>query len=87
MSHLKLVEKPELPPVEKVRQRVRTMVRPDGILQCKRCGCRASMSIVCGAYIKDGRIQPGTKIEQHICSECYKRGVIVSMLPEMVPVK
>lgn len=80
---LKLVPKVDPSPTEAVRQRVKTMQRRDGALQCNRCGCRTSLTLVNGAIVKKGRKQGGTVIEKDICAECWKRGDVVSMLPDM----
>lgn len=40
------------------------------------------MTLVSGSMILNGRKRPGTVIQQDICSQCWKRGFIVSMLPE-----
>lgn len=84
---LKLVPPSEPTPAEKVRQRVKRMVRPDGMLQCNRCGCRTSLTTVNGAVVKNGRKQGGTVIDQDVCAECWKRGIHSPMLPELKPVE
>jgi len=84
---LKLVPKSEPTPKERATERVKKMRRADGILQCNRCGCRTSLTTVNGAVIKNGRKQGGKVIDQDVCAECWKRGVISPMLPELKPVK
>jgi hypothetical protein len=57
------------------------MPKPDGILQCNRCGGRTVLNTENGVLVKDGRRQHGTKIDTDVCADCYKRGVIVPMQP------
>lgn len=80
---LRIVPKADPSPAEAVRQRVRKMVRKDGALQCNRCGCRTSLTLVNGVIVKSGRKRGGTVIEKDICAECWKRGDVVSMMPDM----
>ncbi len=87
MVDLRLVPPAEPDPAEKVRMRVRKMVRPDGMLQCNRCGSRAVITIIAGQYIQNGRKTGGTVIEKDICGNCWKGGIITSMLPPLEPVK
>ncbi|KAB0586175.1 hypothetical protein [Comamonas kerstersii] len=74
---------PALPPDRKTTlvERIKEMPRPDGMLQCSRCGGRDTMTIRSGDMVVDGRIKPGKVIEQGICPHCYKRGVIVDLIP------
>lgn len=81
--HLSLVLPGAASPAEEVHKRVRRMARPDGMCQCNRCGGRAMITITAGVVVKNGRKQGGTVIEKDICAECWKRGVVVSMLPEL----
>jgi hypothetical protein len=81
---LKLVPASEPTPAERVTLRVKKMPRPDGLLQCPRCGCRTVLNTQNGVVIKDGRRRPGTKIDEDVCAECWKRGVHSSMLPPEV---
>lgn len=84
---LKIVPPTEPDAKERVRQRIKRMPRPDGMLQCNRCGCRVSLTTVSGAIVKDGRKQGGTVLTKDVCAECWRRGILVSMLPELKPVK
>jgi hypothetical protein len=72
---------------EAVRLRIKRMPRPDGMLQCNRCGCRVSLTTVAGAIVKNGRKQGGTVLKKDVCAECWRQGIFVSMLPELQPVK
>lgn len=72
---------------EKVRRRIRRMDRPDGLLQCNRCGGRTAATIEAGAAVHNGRRARGTVIHKDICAECYKRGLIVPMIAELKPIK
>jgi len=84
---IKLVHSQEPTGKAGVRQRVRKMVRPDGGLKCPNCGCQTSLTTVNGAFVLKGRKQGGTVIHKDVCSECWRRGIIVSMLPELKPVE
>ncbi len=83
MPKLSIVPPSEPSPAEKVRQRIRGMDRPDGILQCPRCGCRASATVTAGSRIVNGRREAGTVIAKDVCDECRKRGIHSPMLPEI----
>ena len=74
---------PALPPDRKTTlvERIKEMPRPDGMLQCSRCGGRDTMTIRNGDAVVNGRLKPGKVIEQGICPHCYKRGVIVDLMP------
>lgn len=72
---------------EKTRRRIRRMDRPDGLLQCNRCGGRAAATIEAGASVHNGRRTRGTVIHKDVCAECYKRGLIVPMIVELKPIK
>jgi hypothetical protein len=82
---LQLVPPSEPDALEKTRQRVRATPRPDGMLQCNRCGSRTVLNTENGVTVKNGRRQAGTKIETDVCADCYKRGVIVTMQPALKP--
>lgn len=84
---LKLVPKTNPGVAEVVRQRVKRMARPDGILQCNRCGCRTSLTTINGQAILHGRKTGGTVIDKDVCAECWKRGICSPMLPELKPIK
>lgn len=84
---LKLVPKSEPTAKQAVIERVKRMARPDGLLQCNRCGGRTILTTVNGAFIKNGRKQGGTVIDKDVCAECWKRGIHSPMLPELKPVK
>lgn len=72
---------------EKARRRIRHMDRPDGVLQCNRCGGRAVAIIEAGVAVHNGRRTHGTMIHKDICAECFKRGLIVPMLTELKEAK
>lgn len=85
---LRLVPKIEaISPTERVKLRIKRRARPDGMLQCNRCGCRTSLTTVTGAFVKNGRKQGGTVTDKDVCAECWKRGIFSSMLPELKEVK
>ena len=78
---LHLVPPSEPTAAEGVQLRVKKAPRPDGVLQCPRCGSRTVLNTENGTIIKDGRRRPGTKIDTDECADCWKRGAHVSMLP------
>jgi len=80
---LKLV--PPSPPslADDVRLRVKRIKRPDGMIQCNRCGGRTLLNTVNGAYIKNGRKTGGTKIDENVCADCWRRSIFSPMLPEL----
>jgi hypothetical protein len=80
---LRLVHPAPASPVEAIKKRVRAMVKPSGMLQCNRCASRTAVTVINGAVISKGRIQGGTVIENLVCDNCRKAGVIVPMLPSL----
>lgn len=84
---LKLIPKTDPPPKEKARQRVKRMARPDGLLQCNRCGGRTVMTATNGVTIANGRKSGGTVVAKDVCADCYRKGVITPMLPELQRIK
>ena len=57
--------------------RVKAMPRPNGMLQCPRCGSRTIMTSKNGVMIIDGRKKHGTVIHEDVCADCYRKGDIV----------
>lgn len=84
---LKLVPKTDPLPKENVRQRVKRMARPDGVLQCNRCGGRTMMTATNGVSIISGRKTGGTVLAKDVCADCYRQGIVTPMLPELKPIK
>jgi len=84
---LKLVPTVDPTPKEKVRQRVRKMARPDGMLQCNRCGSRTIMTAVNSVVIANGRKYGGTTVAKDVCADCYRHGIHSPMMPELERVK
>jgi hypothetical protein len=82
---LRLVPPGEPTPAERVTLRVKKAPRPDGLLQCNRCGGRTSLTTVNGQAIQNGRKTGGTVIDKDECAECWKRGIHSSMLPAVKP--
>lgn len=74
---------PPSPPDAKTAlvERLKAMERPDGMLQCNKCGGRQTLLLRSGDRIEAGRVKPGTIIETGICPHCWKQGVIVDMIP------
>lgn len=85
---LTLVPPVELSPKQEIIERIKKMYRQPGLLQCPRCGGRASLTIRSGCRIENGRIKPGTLIARYLCESCYVDGRLqISMLPpEIKPV-
>lgn len=84
---LKLVPKIDPPLKEKVRQRVKRMARPEGLLQCNRCGGRTIMTAINSVSIVNGRKTGGTVLAKDVCADCYLHGVHSPMLPELQHIK
>jgi hypothetical protein len=80
---LKLVPPAEPSPKQAVIERIKKFYRPDGMIQCPRCGSRLSFTTVSGAYVLNGRKTGGTVIDKDMCAECWKRGIKSWMLPEL----
>lgn len=71
-------------PAEEMRERIKKMPRPDGMLQCKRCGGRLVLNTAAGVVIENGRRKfRGTVIDKDVCGDCWKLGIIVPMVPEL----
>lgn len=87
MKKLTLVPKTEPTEKEKVYLRIKSYPKPDGMLQCSRCGGRSSLTIKNGVIIKNGRKQGGTIIEKDICANCWKVGIRIQMIKEIKPIK
>lgn len=84
---LKLVPNTDLSPAEKVRQRIKRHARPDGMLQCNRCGGRTVMTATNGVTIHKGRKAGGTVVAKDVCADCYRQGIITPMMPELQRIK
>ena len=79
---LRLVPPSPPTPADNLR-RVLHEARPDGMLQCNRCGCQASVTVVQGARVQKGRVSGGTVTARHVCAQCFKAGLIAPLLPEL----
>ncbi len=75
------VPAPEPTEQQKMHQRLKAMPKPEGMVQCHRCGGRTVMSTWNGSMIKDGRYKAGTVIEDKICYGCHMRGMWTPMIP------
>ncbi|WP_442592477.1 hypothetical protein ACSBPU_12810 [Parapusillimonas sp. JC17] len=78
---------PPMTPAEKLRESVKRRARPDGMIQCNRCGSRTIMTTVTGAFIKNGRKSGGTVTDKDVCYHCHQRGIFSQMLPELKRIK
>ena len=61
------------------RRRVRTVSRPDGVLQCNRCGGRTVLNTENGVVVKRGRRLRGTRVDTDVCANCWTEGITVPM--------
>ena len=68
-------------PKQAVIERIKAMPN-HGVLQCTRCGGRTVLTTTNGARIENGRYQRGTLIDDRVCSECWRRGIWVPMIPD-----
>lgn len=75
---------PPTPPDAKTAlvERIKAIPRPSGALVCNKCGGMDTLTIRHGDRIEAGRIKPGQVIEKGLCAHCWKRGVIVDMIPD-----
>ena len=87
MTKLTIVPSAEPSDLEVLNNERKRIPKPDGMLQCARCGCRSSITIVNGAFIKNGRKQGGTVTVKDECMSCWKRGIYSPMIRETKPVK
>lgn len=78
---LRLVPTTEQDAKTAVVERLKDIARPDGMLQCSRCGGRDTLTIRHGDRIVDGKIKAGTVVEKGICPHCWKQGIIVDLIP------
>lgn len=62
-------------------ERIKEIARPDGMVQCSRCGGRDTLMIRHGDRIVGGKIKAGTVVEKGICPHCWKQGIIVDLIP------
>lgn len=69
---LELVPKREPDPAEAVRTRIKKMDRPDGMLQCPKCGSRSAAQVETGIVITNGKRKRGTVNEKDICAHCLE---------------
>jgi hypothetical protein len=72
-------------PAEEVQLRVKRSARPDGMLQCARCGGRLVLNTESGVTVNNGRRQRGTKIDADECADCWKQGIHSPMQPAVKP--
>jgi len=83
---LRLVPQASPSAAERARQRVKRVARPDGMLQCARCGCRTAITAVSGSIVRNGRVQGGTVVARYECANCWKAGIFSPMLRNLEPV-
>ena len=79
---------PATVPTRKVAmlERIKASHRPEGMLQCPRCGCRAMVTETVGAVVKNEKIQGGEVVAKNICAACYMRGIHLPMMPNITGV-
>ena len=68
-----------------VVERVKKMPNINGVWQCNRCGCRTSLTTENGVTTENGRKRPGTIIQKDVCAECWRKGQISPMRPQVKP--
>lgn len=83
MTELRLVPAVEPDAKQALVGRVKALPRPDGIIQCPRCGSRSMLTVTNGAVIKDGKKQGGTVVAKDVCADCWKKGQVTPMLPDL----
>lgn len=84
MPPLKLVPPAEPSPKQAVIERIKALPRPDGLLQCPRCGSRTIITkLVNSAFVNKGRRTGGTEIDKDICADCYIRGIRSDMVTDI----
>lgn len=82
MPDLRIVPPAEPTPKEALIERIKALPRRiDGEGQCNRCGGRQTMILRSGDRVENGRIIPGTVIENGICPHCWKKGIISQVFP------
>ena len=75
---------PALPrPKQAVLERVKKQPNINGVWQCNRCGCRTSLTNENGVETINGRKRPGTIIQKDVCAECWRKGEISPMRPQV----
>jgi hypothetical protein len=84
---LHLVPPSEPSAKDKILQRIKAAPKPDGLLQCNRCGGRTVLNTEAGVVVKNGRRQRGTKIDTDVCANCWKQGIAVPMQPALKEAK
>lgn len=83
VSHIRIVPPAEPDPKQAVLERIKAMVRPPGIVQCARCGCRTVLTTTNGARIdENGKYHRGTLIDDRVCYDCHRKGIWSPMLPD-----
>ena len=81
MPKLTIVRSSEPTEKEKLTLRRKKIPKPDGMIQCNRCGGRTILNTVTGSFIKNGRKQGGTKCDKDVCYDCHMQGIFSPMLP------
>lgn len=80
---LKLIPPAEPDEKQAAILRIKQLRRPDGLIQCPRCGSRTVMNTVTGAFYRDGRKQGGTKTDENVCYHCHMKGITTFMIPDL----
>lgn len=80
--HLTRVPEPDSTPADKVRARITRRQRPEGMLECPRCGGRELFTSRAGVVVKGGKtVTRGTVIVKNGCLVCAKQDISVTMVP------
>lgn len=62
-------------------ERLKSIARPDGMVQCPRCSGRDTLLIRHGDRIEGGKVKAGQVMEKGLCAHCWKAGIIVDLIP------
>ncbi len=87
MPKFTIPEKTELNLKEKIYLDIKSIKKPEGMIQCNRCGGRTIMNTVTGAFLKNGRKVGGTKTDKNACYHCHMQGIHSPMIPTIKIVK
>ena len=69
-------------PKQALVARVKAMPNQGPYLQCSRCGCRTVLTTTSCATNHNNQYRRGTLVDDRVCAECWRRGILVPMLPD-----
>ena len=72
-----------MPPDSKTArlERIKALPRPEGMVQCPRCGGRDTLIIRHGDRIENGRLKPGMVMDHGLCPHCWRSGITMDLIP------